>query len=477
MASELGKQCAAEFIGTYMLILTVGFNVLSGQSTWAVLSIASVLMVSIYALASVSGANFNPAVTLTLYLTKTETDVTKVAAYMATQIVAGICAGFTYFAVFGKAINLTPGTHPDHGEFGAFGAGVIETLYTFVLCFVVLRGAVIADKDNESFGMAIAFSVVAGGYAGGWISGGCFNPAVAIGLDVSSAHMGVKWCFLYTLFEFLGAGLAAGIHMFLESSDSAMAKKCLSEFLGTFVLVATVGFNVLSATKDTPPAAAALSIGASLMVMIYALGGVSGANFNPAVTTCLAITQKLDGADSMKWVAPYMASQIAGGLCAAFTYYSVVGAAVPLAPGKGYGWGAAGFAEVFYTFLLCFVVINVACLNPTDNKGAKLYLMTGGKSYQMYGLAIGFCIVVGGNAIGAVSGGSLNPAVSIALDTTGAIDKTGVYFMNSLVYSCFELIGAALAAGTFFALREEQFAKDGTQRLKKDDPEISYGSM
>merc|ERR1719146_368766 len=236
---------------------------------------------------------------------------------------------------------------------------VVEILYTFVLCFVVLRGAVIAEKDNESFGMAIGFSVVAGGYAGGWISGGCFNPAVAIGLDVSSAHLnGAYWCWLYTAFEFLGAGLAAGIHTFLETSESEMAKKCLSEFLGTFVLVATVGFNVLSATKEAGPPAAALSIGASLMVMIYALGGVSGANFNPAVTTCLVLTQKLDGKDSVKWVAPYFVSQIAGGLCAAFTYYSVVGAAVPLGPGtipgteKKYGWGAVGFAEIIYTFVL-----------------------------------------------------------------------------------------------------------------------------
>jgi aquaporin Z len=327
---------------------------------------------------------------------------------------------------------------------------------------------VIAKPDNESFGMAIAFSVVAGGYAGGWISGGCFNPAVAIGLDVSSAHLGVKWCLVYTLFEFIGAGLAVGIHKYLQTNEG-MLPKCLSEFLGTYVLVATVGFNVLQA----PPAAAALSIGASLMVMIYALAGVSGANFNPAVTTALALTGKIPMSD----VGPYMASQIAGGLAASFTYYSVVGSAFPLGPQPGFGWGAAGFAEIVYTFVLCFVVLNVACLKPTDGKGMQLYLMTGGPSSQMYGLAIGFCIVVGGNAIGGVSGGSLNPAVSVAIDATGAIDKTGVYFMNSLVYTCFELIGAAGAAGMFYALHDEQFKKDGSQRLKKDDPEINYGSM
>jgi aquaporin Z len=332
---------------------------------------------------------------------------------------------------------------------------------------VVLRAAVYAPKDNESFGLAIGFVIVAGGYAGGWISGGCFNPAVAIGIDVSSAHMGVKWCLAYTIFEFIGAALAAGAHKFLQNSESDMAKKCLSEFLGTYVLVATVGFNVLGGGN-------ALSIGASLMVMIYALAGVSGANFNPAVTTTLALTGILE----TKWIAPYMASQIAGGLAASFTYYSVVGTAIPLGPGKGYGWAAVGVAEIIYTFVLCFVVLNVACLKPTaPDSDEKLFLSGGGPSSQMYGLAIGFCIVVGGNAIGAVSGGSLNPAVSIALDTTGAIDKTGVYFMNSLVYTCFELIGASLAAGAFYVLRDEQFAKDGRQRLKKDDPEINYGSM
>merc|ERR1719355_201299 len=262
------------------------------------------------------------------------------------------------------------------------------------------------------------------------------------------------------------------MHMFLESDAGPMVKKCVSEFLGTFVLVATVGFNVLSATKDKGPAAAALSIGASLMVMIYALGGVSGANFNPAVTTTLALTKKLPS----NWVAPYMASQIAGGLAAAFFYYGIHGKAFPLGPGKkasgdAYGWAAVGFAEIMYTFVLCFVVLNVACLNDKSSKGEKLYLMTGGPSAQMYGLAIAFCIVVGGNAIGSVSGGSLNPAVSIAIDATGAVHHSGYILTNSIFYSCFELLGAGIAAGLFYVLRDEQFAKDGARPLKKDDPE------
>ena len=83
----------------------------------------------------------------------------------------------------------------------------------------------------------------------------------------------------------------------------------------------------------------------------------------------------------------------------------------------------AAFAEILYTFVLCFVVLNVATLSGQ-------HLTNGGKAKQIYGLAIGFCIVVGGYAIGAVSGGSLNPAVSFALDTSNAIK--GGSFMNCI---------------------------------------------
>jgi aquaporin Z len=446
------KNVASEFIGTYFLILTVGCNVLGGSGTWAALSIASVLMVMIYSLGSVSGANFNPAVTLSLYLIGVF-PASKVAVYMVTQLVAGICAGLTYLAIYGKAFNLAPGA-----GFSGVGAAAIEIAYTFMLCFVVLRTVVaeVNPVNGEYFGLAIGFVIVAGGYGGGWISGGCFNPAVAVGIDVSSAGQGVFWCLPYTLFEFVGAALAAVAHNLVDkrSSIGDAGKKFISEFLGTFFLVFTVGLNVLGSSP-----APALSIAASLMCMIYALGGVSGAHFNPAVTTALVLTGKEKAAN----IPVYMSAQLTGGLAAALAYTSIVGRAVPLQPGAGHSLAAAAFAEILYTFVLCFVVLNVATLS------ASPHLTSGGKASQIYGLAIGFCIVVGGYAVGSVSGASLNPAVSFGLDTSHA--TKGGSWMNCLLYTCFELIGASLAAGTFYVVRDEEFK---TSLLSSKE---SYGTV
>merc|ERR1719377_164566 len=144
----------------------------------------------------------------------------------------------------GSAFNLQPGA-----GYTLMGAGLVEFLYTFMLCFVVLRTAVssVNPADNEYFGLAIGFVIVAGGYAGGWISGGAFNPAVALGIDVASAGQGVYWCLMYTVYELIGAALAAAAHMMVEDSSSTpkMVKQSLSEFLGTFFLVLTVGLNVI----------------------------------------------------------------------------------------------------------------------------------------------------------------------------------------------------------------------------------------
>jgi aquaporin Z len=465
-------QCAGEFIGTYLLILTVGCNVLGGNATWAALSIAAVLMVSIYSLAAVSGANFNPAVSLALFLTKKDgarlLSGGEMAAYMVTQVIAGILAGVTYTLVYGASIDLGPQVIPEgipgydgKSKFSWMCVAAIEIAYTFMLCFVVLRVATSKSfpKSSEYFGLAIGFVIVAGGFAGGGVSGGAFNPAVAIGLDVSSAGQGMEWCLGYTLFEFIGAALAAFVHMLVEDESivsSEGGRKFISEFLGTYFLVFTVGLNVLLGGP-----CGALSIAASLMCMVYALGGVSGAHFNPAVTCAIVLT----GKEPASIMPAYFAAQFAGGLCGALSYVSIAGTSVALGPASG-SWYDTAMAEIMYTFVLCFVVLNVACQKTT------IPFADGGNAQQLYGLAIGFCIVVGGFAIGPISGGSLNPAVSLAIDTSHAIHG-GKRWLNCVAYSCFEVIGASIAAGLYYVVRSGE--KEGLLPMKKKNE--SYGAI
>merc|ERR1719207_188083 len=167
-------------------------------------------MVAIYALGHVSGANFNPAVSVTLGLAN-KLPWPDVAVYSVVQIIAGICAGLSYHAAFAypgqKAFTLGPAA-----TFGWQEVMLVEMLYTCMLCFVVLNVAAASkNQPNEYYGLAIGFVIVAGGYAAGGISGGAFNPAVAIGIDTSSAGLGFGWCFAYAGCEFLGAVLAAGL--------------------------------------------------------------------------------------------------------------------------------------------------------------------------------------------------------------------------------------------------------------------------
>lgn len=432
----------AEFLGTFMLVLTVGFNVLTGSAVWAVTSIACTLMVMIYALGGVSGANFNPAVSFALGIAG-KMAWPEVGGYCCIQLAAGICAGMCYELTLGDMFNLapTPG-------FEFWQAGLAEFLYTFMLCFVVLNVAcskVHAGK-NQFYGLAIGFVVIAGGYGAGHISGGCFNPAVAVGIDVSSFDLGFGWCGMYIVAELAGAFLAAVFFGICrpEENDATrevgkykLSSRVVAEFLGTYMLVLTVGLNVLGGSK-----APVLSIASALMCMIFALGSCSGAHFNPAVTVAIlgAGRDKISPNDAMM----YIFSQILGGVTAAFTYSAMEnGKTFPLGPGKGYGWMHAGGAEIIFTFLLCFVVLSVATVNEPLT--------------EYFGLAIGSCVTAGGYAIGAVSGGSLNPAVSFGIAASSVMN--GGKFENCLIYSLFELVGAGIAIAIFRVTRPSEYAK------------------
>ena len=206
------KKYVVEFIGTFFLVLTVGCTVIgNGAGMFAPLAIGSVLMVMIFAGGHISGGHFNPAVTLGVWL-RGKCAAKDVAPYMISQVIAAVLAAFAAKFLKGAATvtPLQPATVP---------ALFAEFLFTFALVYVVLNTATDKDTSGNSFyGVAIGFTVLVGAYSVGNISGGAFNPAVAMGLSV----MGLSsWpnIWIYLVAGFAGGAVAAGAFRALNPAD------------------------------------------------------------------------------------------------------------------------------------------------------------------------------------------------------------------------------------------------------------------
>jgi aquaporin Z len=193
---------AAEAIGTFFLVFTVGAAAGSG-SPFAPLAIGAVLMVMIYAGGHISGGHFNPAVTLAA-LVRRRIGLRDAAAYWVVQLGAGLLAAVAVRTIVNP--TRTAGATMTLSGPTLLAAFVVELLFTFALCYVVLNVATSKDHpDNSFYGLAIGFTVVAGAFAVGAISGGAFNPAVTLG----AAVMGMfAWP---TLWVYLVAQVIAGI--------------------------------------------------------------------------------------------------------------------------------------------------------------------------------------------------------------------------------------------------------------------------
>jgi aquaporin Z len=186
--------------------------------------------------------------------------------------------------------------------------------------------------------------------------------------------------------------------------------KYLVELIGTFFLVATIGFTVLPPGDAGP--LAPLAIGSALMVMIFAGGHVSGGHYNPAVTLAVCLRGKCPQSD----VVPYWLAQLGGGILAAAVVLFLKG--VPAAEPKSPEIVKALIAEFLYTFALCYVVLNVATAKGTANN-------------SFYGLAIGFTVLTGAFAVGPISGGAFNPAVAVGITVMklSALGSIWIFFV------------------------------------------------
>ena len=207
------RKYITEFIGTYFLVLTIGLVVSGGKGDFAPIAIGSVLMTMIFAGAHVSGAHYNPAVTLAVLL-RGRIEVAQAIGYWIVQFIGAAAAAFTVAYLMAGSMPETAGVMANTTH-----ALIAELLGTFALCYVVLNVATAKGTvGNMFYGLAIGFTVLAMAYALGGISGGAFNPAVAIGISIMKfTSWNNIWVFLIGCFG--GAALAAIIFRINNPED------------------------------------------------------------------------------------------------------------------------------------------------------------------------------------------------------------------------------------------------------------------
>jgi aquaporin Z len=208
--------------------------------------------------------------------------------------------------------------------------------------------------------------------------------------------------------------------------------KYATEAIGTFFLVFTVGAAVATDRQFAP-----LAIGAVLMVMVYAGGHISGGHYNPAVTLSVLVRRRISAGDAiMYWIVQFGAGLLAAAVVSGIVDPAKAAATVAM-PLSGHALVAAFVAELLFTFALCYVVLNVATSKSHPDN-----------SY--FGLAIGFTVLAGAFAVGAISGGAFNPSVTVGAALMGMFAWPTLW-----VYLVAQAIAGAAAGVTFRALNPD----------------------
>jgi aquaporin Z len=196
------RKLIVEAIGTFFLVLTIGQVVIDpGAGAMGPLAIGGMLMVMVYAGGHISGAHYNPAVTLAVYI-RGKATLNDMLGYWAAQFIGAALAGLVVNLFKADAMFTTAPLPLGPSLLGEF-------IFTFALAYVVLNVATAKGTEGNSYyGLAIGMTVSAGAFAVGPISGGVFNPAVAVGAFVMSLIRAADiWVFFVAPIG--GAALAA----------------------------------------------------------------------------------------------------------------------------------------------------------------------------------------------------------------------------------------------------------------------------
>jgi len=211
MSLELQRKLVVEFLGMFIFVFTVGMATnKAGAGALAPFAIGSVLMVMVFAGGHVSGGHFNPAVS-TAVLVRGRMPAGEYGPYIVTQFAAAAIAGLLVRYV---------GGHEAHAVVASNSKMlIVEFIYTFALAWVVLHVATARGTEGNSFyGLAIGFTVLTGALAVGGISGGAFNPAIALGASVTGLF---EWSniWVYLVADFLGGAAAAVAFLYVLPAE------------------------------------------------------------------------------------------------------------------------------------------------------------------------------------------------------------------------------------------------------------------
>ena len=174
-------------------------------------------------------------------------------------------------------------------------------------------------------------------------------------------------------------------------------KKYLTEFIGTFFLVLIIGLS------KNP-----LAIGFGLTILVYMGAHISGAHYNPAVSLAMLLRKEITISDFIK----YISSQVLGASLAAYVV-SIMSSNMIVQPDLQESVAIILLAELMFTYLLVFVILNVATHPNLE-----------GNSF--YGFAIGLTVMTGAYCVGPLSGGVFNPAVSIGPSLIDLVTGNGI---------------------------------------------------
>ncbi len=198
------RKYIVEFIGTFCLVLTIVVACNNGATgTIPAISIGLMLMAVVYAGGHISGAHYNPAVSLALLIRK-KINVNDFVFYVVAQILGSVLA-----SVIGAILisGVATGKTPSPMVIDIVPAFLAEFIGTFILVWVIQNVATAkANAGNSFYGMAIGLTVTSMAFALGPISGGAFNPAVAIGASVAEMF---NWANLWVYFVACFGGAAA----------------------------------------------------------------------------------------------------------------------------------------------------------------------------------------------------------------------------------------------------------------------------